>query len=388
MACNCFAGKSEQCKHIYALIHYINSDLSSSKTSEEQGWGKPSAKQLGSLIYSKGKEIAEMWRPKKDQNNVNIPVYSLKVDDVDFRSPLRSMLMEESRKESEMACLSILQNCLTEAVTRAERERCVACVLNLVVMAQDNCIRCEEEMRFVSVESEDFYKANVYVNETEIIDLCIRTREQSDSSEWIQARNLRITASSNVHAIKVFKGKNFSALAKNLVNPKTFSGPSVEYGKRKESLALRAYKKSKNVDVIPLGLLVSVSQPWLGASVDGVVIEDFCVTKLVEIKCPSSCKYKHVVDFDTGTSNVGYLKFIDGILQLHDSHMYYTQCQMQMYITGLTVCDFFVWSKFSHVTVEVHRNDEFLSPLIPRLQKFYFGYYIEELRSKYVEQEE
>lgn len=44
-----------RCKHVAALIFYINNEQSTTKTSREQLWGVPSARQFAKLKYSKGK---------------------------------------------------------------------------------------------------------------------------------------------------------------------------------------------------------------------------------------------------------------------------------------------------------------------------------------------
>ena len=58
--CTCVAEALGRCKHIYAVIHYINNDRGLSKTSIEQEWGRPSVKQMGKEKYSGGKLISEL----------------------------------------------------------------------------------------------------------------------------------------------------------------------------------------------------------------------------------------------------------------------------------------------------------------------------------------
>lgn len=73
---------------------------------------------------------------------------------------------------------------------------------------------------------------------------------------------------------------------------------SMRYGIENESRAKLCYKQLFNCKVIEIGLLVSVKQPWLCASLDGIVIEDGCITKALEIKCPSSCSNQPIIDFE------------------------------------------------------------------------------------------
>lgn len=61
--CNCPAGASEKCKHVAALIHYVNNEDSFSKTDFPQTWGKLS--KVGEEIYKKGKQIEQLFPPTK-----------------------------------------------------------------------------------------------------------------------------------------------------------------------------------------------------------------------------------------------------------------------------------------------------------------------------------
>ena len=77
-----------------------------------------------------------------------------------------------------------------------------------------------------------------------------------------------------------------------------------------------------------------------------------------------------------------YLKFYKGNIELAESSKYYTQCQIQLYITGLTVCDLYFYSPEGSCLVEVHRNDSFLSSVILISEEFYFKYFLKALYDK------
>lgn len=65
VSCDCVYNKSGKCKHIAALIYFINNENSFTKTSQEQQWGKPSARQFSKEKYSKGKYFYEMFPTAK-----------------------------------------------------------------------------------------------------------------------------------------------------------------------------------------------------------------------------------------------------------------------------------------------------------------------------------
>jgi len=67
--CQCPAGAGRECKHIAALVHYINQEDAKSKTDFEKQWGKPS--RAGEQKYKKGKTISELFIPKKKVKLIN-----------------------------------------------------------------------------------------------------------------------------------------------------------------------------------------------------------------------------------------------------------------------------------------------------------------------------
>lgn len=71
VSCTCAYNKSMQCKHIAALIHYVNNDQSATKTSKECQWGIPSARQFAQQKYSKGKSSKLMFQ-RKECNSVAV----------------------------------------------------------------------------------------------------------------------------------------------------------------------------------------------------------------------------------------------------------------------------------------------------------------------------
>lgn len=104
--CRCPAGAGSKCKHIAALIIYVNSEEGISKTDEPQKWGR-SAYYCESL-YKKGKNLF----PQKQLNN-NVPI----LDHNDFIQnhnilslpcSLSYNLCSEKRSEVDRQCSNIL----------------------------------------------------------------------------------------------------------------------------------------------------------------------------------------------------------------------------------------------------------------------------------------
>lgn len=146
-----------------------------------------------------------------------------------------------------------------------------------------------------------------------------------------------------------------------MLNPSKIDSASTRYGFKMETRAKDKYQELTNCIVKQVGVLVSKFQPWICASFDGVVTDDGCISKIVEFKCPSSCEKKPIINIADNSSNVKYLQFIDNKLELKKTDIYYTQVQVQMYVSGMSVCDFFIYSpvKDGSCLIEVHRDEDF-----------------------------
>ena len=111
----------------------------------------------------------------------------------------------------------------------------------------------------------------------------------------------------------------------------------------------------KNLKVSECGLFLD-NHPFIGASQDRIVTCDGCPRACLEVKCPYSFNYTSP---DNPEINLPYLKKDDGKLKLNDGHNYYTQCQMQMGVTGCSHCYFFVWTQHGFVLDTLHFDPEF-----------------------------
>lgn len=119
-----------------------------------------------------------------------------------------------------------------------------------------------------------------------------------------------------------------------------------------------------------------LQQPWLCVSPDGLIIYEDQVLKILEVKCPYSCKTKSIFVKNKNKYNVPYLYCEQNVIKLVTSHKYYTQVQMLMYATGMMECDFYVWSPCGSCLVNVHRDEIFLNHLLTKLHLFYFEFFL------------
>ena len=371
----------KRCKHIYALIYYINSDQSASKTSYEKEWGKPSASQLAKAMYSKGKEISELFPQRIDIDDNSDAIEFSHHEFNGWDCAIKDILISKMRNAEDLKGKAALRDAEIAENIHIEGEALSGCISLFIELSCSNQLY-GEQMTFLSEFEKEYFKKNVCMNEEDIKQLCLSTRNQSTCQGWSDARKVRITASTKAHAIKRLQRKKKEDLAQDFIAEKLISNQNLEYGSSNENKAIDNYKKVFNVQVVKAGFFLHPLQPWLGASVDGIVIDNRQVTRILEVKCPISCTAKPIFDPEKNTCNVGYLKLENKQVYLKESHQYFTQCQMQLYVTGMSICDLFVWSPKGSCRVEIYRNEEFLADVVPRLTHFYFFYYLKALCNK------
>jgi len=220
------------------------------------------------------------------------------------------------------------------------------------------------------------------VDEKKWIEIALKSAKQSESVSWFTERYVRITCSSKAHDIKT-RQDNYEQLAMRFQKDrgKGRATDDMLYGLRMESAAKVAFENKTGLKVLNVGLIISLSQPFLACSPDGIIMNQNEV-ELIEIKCPSSCKDDIIVDFINYSSKVPYLIFNEKILELKENHKYFTQIQVSMYILNIKTCHFVVYSSKDCVHLIIGKNENFLLDIIPKLEIFYFDYYIKVLPKK------
>ncbi|KAK0071661.1 hypothetical protein PV325_012535, partial [Microctonus aethiopoides] len=100
--CTYVARCSNECKHIYALLHYMKNCRSVSKTSFEQQWGNPFVLQLSKSKYSKRKQCGSLF-PQKINIDEEEGVHDFLIDDLrNINCAAREVLHFKSRDREEI----------------------------------------------------------------------------------------------------------------------------------------------------------------------------------------------------------------------------------------------------------------------------------------------
>lgn len=343
--CTCKAGVRGDCKHVAAVVAYINDEQSLTKTSCPNGWKAPLGGQT--KLYTKGVPLSTMFPPKTD---IQLETFQIPPEVATLNCPLGEMLRAQRNISDNLA---LLEHVLPRIGTPSPVFCASECVLDALG---------------------DF--SAIMMDEDECNSVAAQTIQQSACPLWYAVRQVRLSASSQAYRIRI-RLADFEALAKDLAQRKRFSSKACAYGIKQEPIARKEYEVAHKCTVIRVGVLVCKVQPWLCCSPDGIV-EDKSGIRLLEIKAPLRCIDKPVID-ESGNINLDYLTLRAGKVELKESHIYYTQVQVCMYILNAAVCDLFVYSPVKSVTVPVAKNDQFLQSMIPKMEWFYFCYFMKEL---------
>ena len=242
-------------------------------------------------------------------------------------------------------------------------------------------LRCEEKQNFPKnlVDEEKTLISYIEVDEMKVNKIERETIQQANCAKWKFERTYRFTASS-FHLISR-RQRHHETFAKTLMHPKPISSKYLEHGKNYEPVALLEYQKFMQnrktpVKVLPCGLVVSVSYPYLAATPDGKVVDPGCtqVFGIVEVKCPLT-KF-NVTPLDACSDSSFCMEADNTSCKLKESHQYFAQVQGQMGVTGAMWCDFVVYTKKGIHVQRIQFNNDYWIQLRDKLSSYYFNHFI------------
>lgn len=196
------------------------------------------------------------------------------------------------------------------------------------------------------------------------------TELQSHSEMWTQFRSLFVTAS-KAHDLAHMQSDNARKqfLRNHLWGFKKIQTKGMKYGTDHEEMARQAYiemKKESNpfVNVQKAGLVANTKFLGIACSPDGYVKNGVGQTKrLLEIKCPFTLRNHHPNLFTQVLKPKQLERFPlmtnpDGSYTFKKNHSWYDQMQVQMAVTEVYECDFFMWSEKGYLCETIHFDSE------------------------------
>lgn len=222
------------------------------------------------------------------------------------------------------------------------------------------------------------------------------TMKQSQTILWHEQRAGRITASKAHQVTRTNLENPSKSLIKSICNPtfKQLNVPAILWGKEHEDDALGTYKtimtKDVNENVIfpsgriikgkeiqqshinpvvsSAGLRILKEEPWLGASPDGYISCTCCGQGVIEAKCPYKWANQNApLEQLLGNKDC----HLDSNGSLRESHKYYAQVQLQMYVCKVNYCHFITWSPTHCAITMVLRNDDFIGAMKTKISAFW-----------------
>jgi putative phage-type endonuclease len=178
------------------------------------------------------------------------------------------------------------------------------------------------------------------------------------SEEWFAARKSRVTGSMVGAILGLDPNCTRDEAMRRMVRahqglPSEFVGNiATQWGVMHEQEAKEEFEYELGVEVLPASFVVHPELPWLGASPDGYVFEDW----LLEVKCPFGLRDKlPPIPFKT----------------VEQQPHYHAQMQIQMFVTGRNKCYFWQWTKLGSQLDMVEFSQSWIDENLPKLEAFY-----------------
>jgi len=241
--------------------------------------------------------------------------------------------------------------------------------------------RTEQILDTLSPDLVKFYNENVSVSAEKAIDIARDTASQNEE-KWFRERKLRITGS-KCYCLYTYSSNKKADWAKKIrgtFNSNFTGNQATLYGLVNGPVARSLYASKNKCTVVENGLFVNPLLPWLGCSVDGLVVNDEKKPKFsIEIKCLTAGKTKPASDIPK------YEKCFDKDNCLKKRHQFYGQMQLGLLLMGLPKCDFVVYSSFDHniETIPVPFDAAFAHAMVDKLISVYFCYVLPWLKENF-----
>lgn len=212
------------------------------------------------------------------------------------------------------------------------------------------------------------------------------TKGQSENQEWFDHRIGRITASnfaSILHFRFTDKEENYISKA---VMGKTSKPcvPSLSFGKLHEPVARQLYfeeykREHKHAEIKLCGLFIDPSNPYLGASPDGLVSCKCCGEGLLEIKC--SFTHQHKLPKEACMDDHYHVTLDENEnVRLKIDTSWYIQIQGQMGVCGKQWCDFVFYTKKGFIVDRIYYDEQIFKTIVEKAQMFFKQYIFKALR--------
>ena len=173
------------------------------------------------------------------------------------------------------------------------------------------------------------------------------TKEQSNSETWLQERCFRITASVCKNVVLIgekiknkvdAKHQCFDWIRNHFWFPNSFKTLDMKYGIENESKAIAIYSSQTGNKVVSSGLWINAKYLHLGASPDGLILDDSTINVkgIIEVKCLKIFRgrsIEQIIQQKLPELSRQCFKVVDNKILLKTSRSYYYQIELQLLVT-------------------------------------------------------
>lgn len=221
-----------------------------------------------------------------------------------------------------------------------------------------------------------FAMANLKISKESADEIELQTRGQASSPLWFRHRRGRITAS-NIKDVCSSRMTKTDSLTKKILMPAKINSPAIMYGTENENLAkerlMDVLRPSHvNARLLPCGLMINPSFPFLGCSPNGLFECDCHPPMLVEVKCLYTLRdVAPDMLVEEGQKSAQFCLTPDGTLK--QSHRYYYQVQAQLHLNiyGIDGCYFFLYIEKGGTLLTIMKENGFLDKNIEKVTRFF-----------------
>ena len=139
----------------------------------------------------------------------------------------------------------------------------------------------------------------------------------------------------------------------------------------------------EDLNVNSCGFYVSTDHPFLGALPDALTECECCGRGVVEVKCPLCGQESSFAKAARGNRSFCLQECNDGKFKLKHQHDYYYQCQLQIFVTGHSFCDFVVWTEKELHIERLTLDETLITSALPTAKKFFKFCILPELLGKW-----
>ncbi len=231
-----------------------------------------------------------------------------------------------------------------------------------------------------------FYETKVVVTYDDAKHIEQQIQDQADSVEWSIERRKRLTASVVGGIAKMRSTTNKAKKVEGLLYTRFRGNVATRYGTTMEDITKVQYETFQRQNGHPdlkvenCGLAISLENPWLAASPDGLVTDPSDATRplgLIEIKNPHSVRSQTLVEACQKSSFC--LENNNDSFKLKTRHDYYYQVQTQLYCTGRCWCDFVLRTDNDLHIERICTDQAWQKANLLQLKEFYFFALLPEL---------